>query len=182
MRAFPMAVVVLALAACASQGNAVRTAPGGPTLFDRPWVWSDEAGQPVRLAQWAGSTLVLSAFFTSCGRTCPLTVEKLRRVEEAYRAAGRRAEFVLVTIDPGTDDPQALARYKREHHLPDAWHLLRGSAAQTEDLTDLLDVHVLELTDHRVHSARIVVFDGRGAAALSFSCCNFDEAQAVFPM
>jgi cytochrome oxidase Cu insertion factor (SCO1/SenC/PrrC family) len=179
MRSFPVLVLVVVAAACASQETVLRAPPGGPSLFDRPWAWTDETGQAVQLSGWAGSTLVVSAFFTSCGRTCPLTVEKLRGVEEAYRAAGRQAEFVLITIDPGTDDPGALARYKREHHLPDAWHLLRGSAAQTEALTDLLDVHVLELSDHRVHSARIVVFDGRGAAALSFSCCNFDAAQAV---
>jgi cytochrome oxidase Cu insertion factor (SCO1/SenC/PrrC family) len=123
--------------------------------------------------------MVVSAFFTSCGRTCPLTVEKLRRIEDAYRAAGRRAEFVLVTIDPGNDDAEELQRYKREHRLPEAWHLLRGSPEQTEALTDLLDLHVLALTDHVVHGSRIVVFDGRGAPARSFSCCSFDPSEAV---
>jgi protein SCO1/2 len=100
--------------------------------------------------------------FTSCARTCPRTVAKLREVDEDLRRRGRTAQFVMVTLDPANDTPARLAEYKTEHGLPESWRLLVGGAEETRALAELLDVHVLDLDVHRYHEAKIVVFDGLG--------------------
>ena len=175
-------ILLCGLVGCAVPEAGVRPPrellPGAP-LFQRPGVWTDDQGASVTLSRWSGSTVVLGAFYASCGKTCPLTIEKLRQVDAAYRAAGRAAEFVLVTIDPGSDSPEVLRRYKEEHRLPASWHLLRGTPAQTEEVTDLLDIHVVDLGPHVVHGSRIMVFDPAGATARSFRCCDFDPAWTV---
>jgi protein SCO1/2 len=155
------------------------TAEATPSLFERPWEWVDEDGRPARLAQWSGTPLVLGAFYAACGKTCPMTVSKLKAIEAAYRASGRTAEIVLVTIDPANDTPRALKAYKAEHGLPVGWHLLRGSLQQTEDFTAVLDIHVVDMTAHLAHGSRIVVFDGRGVQIRGFNCCDFDPRKAV---
>jgi protein SCO1/2 len=132
-----------------------------PSLFAQPWVWSDDQGAPVRFEQWRGTPIIVTMVFTSCTSTCPLTIEKLRRVTETFEREGRAATFVLVTLDPSNDTSEQLRRFKVSRQLPGQWHLLRGSDAQTRELADLLQVHVLE-DAHVFHDARIVVFDRDG--------------------
>ena len=135
-----------------------------PSLFAEPWVWSDEAGAPVRFEQWRGTPIVVTMVFTSCTSTCPLTIEKLRHVTETFEREGRPATFVLVTLDPSNDTPEQLRRFKLSRQLPGKWHLVRGSDADTRALADLLQIHVLD-DAHLFHDARIVVFDPDGKLA-----------------
>ncbi|HEY3595652.1 MAG TPA: SCO family protein, partial [Polyangiaceae bacterium] len=83
--------------------------------------------------------------------------------------------FVVVTLDPGNDTPEALRRYKESEHLPESWHLLTGTPETTHEFTDALDIHVMEMDVHRFHEARIVEFDGRGMPTRSFSGRNLDD-------
>jgi protein SCO1/2 len=147
----------------------------GPSLFSHRWTWRDEHGQTVTLARWRGQPLVLTAMFTQCKATCPRTLAKLRRVHDQYQRAGRAAEFVLITLDPDNDTPQALSRFKSSAGLPDSWHLLSGSLADTRDLRDVLGIHVLEDGPHLLHDGRIVIFDGDGRPARAFEGYALDD-------
>ena len=165
---------VAAMAACtprAAEPPLPRVA-----LFEHPWVWTDEEGMVTSFARWRGSTLVLAPIYTSCSQVCPLTIGKLRRVQEALLREGRAAEFVLLTFDPAADTPERLRRFKRSEQLPAAWHLLRGSPASTQELLDLLDIHFIDMGSHIVHEPRISVFDGKGVLARSFRGIDFDES------
>jgi protein SCO1/2 len=132
-----------------------------PSLFAPPWIWSDEQGAPVRFEQWRGAPIIVTMVFTACTSTCPVTIERLRRVTETFAREGRAATFVLVTLDPSNDTPEQLRRFKISRRLPERWHLLRGNDAQTRALADLLQVHLLD-DAHVFHDARIVVFDRDG--------------------
>jgi len=167
-------VLVLGWGACVPRGPGAARATAeprapvargdAPSLFAAPWVWNDERGTAVRFEQWRGAPIVVTMFFTACTATCPLTIERLRRVTEAFEREGRAATFVLVTLDPTHDTPERLSRFKRSRQLPARWHLLRGDDPQTRGLADLLQVHVLD-EEHIFHDARIVVFDRDGKLA-----------------
>jgi protein SCO1/2 len=137
-------------------------APLAGSLFDRPWVWSDERGAAVHFTQWRGTPLIVSFVYTACTTTCPLTVEKLRRLDQRFRGEGRAAEFVLVTLDPTADSAQELRRFKAARQLPQSWHLLRGSDDQTRALADFLGVRIMTMGDHIVHETTIVLLDPEG--------------------
>jgi cytochrome oxidase Cu insertion factor (SCO1/SenC/PrrC family) len=151
----------------------------GLSLFDRPWTWADEEGRRVTFAQWRGSPIVVTTIYTTCTRTCPLTVDKLRTVYRSFQRRGRDAQFLLVTLDPSVDTTERLREYKQSRNLPGQWHLLRGDPRDTRELADLLDIHVMDMEPHIVHDARIAIFDERGAIARSFECCDFDDDAAV---
>jgi protein SCO1/2 len=142
------------------------TAPhdGSTSLFAQAWVWRDENGAEVRFDSWRGAPIVVTMIFTSCTSTCPLTIEKLRRVTDTFAHEGREATFVLVTLDPSNDTPEQLRRFKASRQLPGKWHLLRGSDEETRGLADLLQIHVLD-DAHLFHDSRIVVFDRDGNLA-----------------
>jgi protein SCO1/2 len=150
----------------------------GVSLFRYPWVWNDEHGSSVTFARWRGEPLVVSVFFTSCRKTCPRTLQTLRTVQANFSREHRAAQFVLVTLDPTNDTPDTLREFKTTERLPDAWHLLTGSAPQTRDLADLLDIHVMDLDPHVVHEGKIVIFDSQGMRVQSFSSSGA-EADAL---
>ncbi len=107
-----------------AQSPAAPVSPEGAT-------WTDERGEAVGLERFRGTPVVFTAFFTSCTVRCPLTISKLREVDEAFRKRGSSVPIVLVTLDPHTDTADRLLRFKEERHLPDNWHLLRGGDAAT---------------------------------------------------
>ncbi len=183
-------VALVALAGCAafhgvSRGEASLDAPDlGPkpvreSLFAYPWVWNDEKGHEVTFARWKGQPVLVTAIYTECHATCPRTVDKLRRLYESFRRQGHPPEFVLVTLDPKSDTPDRLLRFKRSQGLPDAWHLLTGGTPETQGLTDLLDIHVLNADSHIVHDARIVIFDEQGMPERTYSGWSLDDETAT---
>jgi cytochrome oxidase Cu insertion factor (SCO1/SenC/PrrC family) len=150
------------------------------SLFVFPWAWTDDQGKAFTFSQLQGSPFVVTTIYTSCTRTCPRTIEKLRSVYGAFRRRGVAAEFVVVTLDPGADSPERLREFKDSRKLPSAWHLLRGERRNTLALAGVLGIHVIDMEPHLVHDARIVVFDGSGMPKRSFACCDFDDEEAAF--
>jgi protein SCO1/2 len=158
-----VALALLAITACAAPVAPTTRAPAHrPSVFDRPWIWTDEQDAPVRLERWRGQTLIVAFVYTTCTTVCPLTVEKLRGLDERLRRAGRPAELVLVTLDPWTDSAAQLRSFKSERRLPERWHLLRAHFEQTHALADLLQVRLIDDGAHVIHDGTIAVLDGAG--------------------
>jgi protein SCO1 len=137
------------------------------SVFDHPWVWLDDRGGHVAFAQWRGTPVVLVAIFTTCQETCPRTLGKLREVYDQFGRDHRHAEFVVVTIDPETDTPERLREFRKSRNLPEAWHLLTGGSQETQQLADLLGVHIMAMDTgmdptHVVHDSKIMLFDANG--------------------
>jgi cytochrome oxidase Cu insertion factor (SCO1/SenC/PrrC family) len=149
------------------------------SLFSHGWSWVDEKGESVTFARWAGQPLVVTAIFTQCKATCPRTVAKLLKVWDGYRAQGRNAQFLIVTLDPANDTPRVLQRFKTESGLPEPWHLLTGNVNETRDLRDLLGIHVIDDGPHLLHDGRILVFDEMGVPVHSYGGYSLDEEASL---
>jgi protein SCO1 len=188
---WPSVVVCWAILCCALScapvpatgevSGATPVASPSSSLFREPWRWTDEHGELVRFSKWRGSPLVVSMFFRSCTERCPLTVEKLRRIEAAFAKKNRTAQFVLVTLDPKSDTPSRLLAFKEGEHLSEgSFHLLNGGDAETRALGRLLGVHPSAIDEaHIDHEVRIAVFDAKGILMRSFAGWGFDDADAV---
>jgi protein SCO1/2 len=153
-------IVVAVLFGCGPSWHPVKDQAG--SLFDRPWTWTDDAAQTVRFSQWRGTPLVVTAIYTSCDQTCPMTLMRLREVYDRYQREHRRAEFVVVTIDPKVDTVERLHAFRAKQQLPTPWHLLRGELDQTEQMGNLLGVHPMDMEQHVMHEAQISIFDEAG--------------------
>jgi cytochrome oxidase Cu insertion factor (SCO1/SenC/PrrC family) len=138
------------------------TAGARGSVFGYPWIWLDDHGERVSLARFRGTPLVITAVYTTCVEICPRTIAKLRTIYDELLRAGRRAEVIVVTLDPAVDTPARLRDYRRERRLPDAWHLLTGTREATEQLMAVLDVHTTDMDVHLVHDSRITLFDADG--------------------
>jgi protein SCO1/2 len=181
-RAVLLATLLL-LSACAAFGSGVAEGGGArQPLFDPSWVFRDEAGREVRPANLGGEPAVVTAFFTSCQTRCPLTIRKLRKMDASFHRRGRTMAFLLVTLDPATDTPERLARFKRSNDLPDNWHLLTGNDEDTKRLARALAVNPLRDEGHIDHDVRIAVLDAQGRVVKSFGGWDFDEDAIVAAM
>ncbi len=156
----------------------LRAAPR-ESLFSHYWTWTDEKGESVTFARWAGQPLVVTAIFTQCRATCPRTIAKLLKVYEGFRAKGRTPQFLVVTLDPANDTPKVLQDFKTSSGLPDSWHLLVGNIHDTRDLRDLLGIHVIDDGPHLLHDGRILVFDEMGVATHSYGGYSLDEEASL---
>ena len=160
--------LVLLFASCVPGWRSTPRSQAAPnSLFNYSWTWTDEHGDRVTFSQWRGTPLVVAAVYTSCEDTCPRTIAKLREIYHRFGLEHRRAEFVLVSMDPHPDTPAQLRDYKTSKELPEPWHLLTGDHRAVEQLTDVLGIHVMEMESHTVHDARITVFDGAGRSDAS---------------
>jgi protein SCO1/2 len=165
MRQLTIAYIVtgMLIGSCAETWKATPEPPPGQlSVFRYPWTWLDDRGDRVSLANWRGTPLVITAVYTTCFETCPLTIARLRRVHDELTHTGRRAEFVVVTLDPTVDTPERLRQFRQSHGLPEAWHLLTGSRHDTEQLMDVLNVHIMDMDVHLVHDSKITLFDAEG--------------------
>lgn len=136
-------LVLLALSACrkGEGGSTPGTVPGraaipGGSLYQLTSVWTDENGDSLRLASLQGEVQVLAMMFTHCPSMCPTLVKEIRglraRLPEKARA---RTRYVLVSIDPERDTPEALEGYRGDMGLDrDDWTLLRGTPESVREL------------------------------------------------
>ncbi|MEW1955135.1 SCO family protein [Terrabacter sp. NPDC080008] len=104
---------------------------------------TDASGKTVRLADFAGRTVMLSDNMTLCQETCPMdtaTLVQTARDEDAT-ADRDRVVYLSVTVDPVRDTPVQLAAYKKLFTPPPAnWKTLTGSPAVVDRLWTFLGV------------------------------------------
>ena len=169
---------LIALTACGS-GKRVAAHPaaqGRSVLAEREWL--NESGTKVAILDYRGAPFVVTAVETSCVSRCPTTVEKLKAVDSALRRQGIAAKFILVSLDPRTDTPATLARFKVSRHLPQYWHLLSGSEVDTQAFADYLEVGAHE-EGSLDHDVRIAFFDSSGRQTRTFHDSSFDADEVL---
>jgi protein SCO1/2 len=126
---------------------------------------TDSAGHPLAWQDLRGRPRVATMFYTSCRYVCPLIVDSLRAVERGLsESQRRRIGFVLISMDPERDTPQALAKVKSERRLDSSrWLLLRPEPADLRSLTGVLGVRYRALADGEFnHTTMLVLLDADG--------------------
>jgi protein SCO1/2 len=104
---------------------------------------SDQAGQPFVPSRLQGRWTFLFFGFANCPDICPTTLATLAAVRRSLAdlPAGERPAVTLVSVDPGRDTPQVLARYVA--HFDPEFEGVTGPAESIAALTDALGVAVL---------------------------------------
>ena len=85
-------------------------------------------GRPFVSDSLRGRVWLASFLYTSCPGPCPRLVEKLKRVRKEIPPA--EIAFVSFSVDPDTDTPEVLRKYKAAHGIgaDDAWTFVTGPA------------------------------------------------------
>lgn len=163
------------LAACALPGLA---APMG--LYALPVTWQDDQGRSVHLADWAQRPVVITMAYGTCRKVCSTSIRRMTEVQEKADAMGLDVEFVVVSLDPKADSPQAWEAFRKLKKLDRRnWHFIRGSDANTHTLARLLGIGYWVYDEHVVHDFRVLRLNPQGEIAAALTLASDDPASLL---
>lgn len=126
----------------------------------RTWDWRTKRGQPQ----------VVAMFYTSCPYVCPLIIDGAKAIERGIPAAQRpQLGFLLISLDPRHDTPDALADVARKRGLhPARWSLASPQPDKVRSAAGVLGVRYRELDDGNFnHTSALVLLDTEGRIVAS---------------
>lgn len=107
-----------------------------PAVFGTVGEWSlvDQTGATFTQADLAGKVWVLSNIYTTCTGPCPAVTRTMSVLQG--RLADTDVHLVSLSVDPGLDTPEVLARYAERYGADsERWTFLTGAG---EDVRELL--------------------------------------------
>ena len=127
----------------------------------------DQHGRRVTLASLRSRTVALTFLDSLCKQACPI---EGRMLASALRQVGGVAhpQLLVVSIDPGGDTPQSIARAARKWRLPAGTIWLVGSHAQLKPVWDAYQITVEPVSGEIVHSTAVYLLDKRGYERAGF--------------
>ncbi len=137
----------------------------GASLYELDLPLTGADGHACRLGDLRGSTYVASMIYTNCTSVCPRVTADLQGVERRLPASARERErFVLFSLDPKRDTPEALRAFAAKHHLdPARWSLYAVPEDGMRTLAAVLGVRHREGADGVIdHTAAFAVVDRDG--------------------
>jgi protein SCO1/2 len=168
---------LLTFGACTNTHNRDdRRAPGAPaaahaddrnddeggSLFDLSIALTDQNGRHLTLRDLGGHPLVAAMIYTSCTAVCPRITEDMKAIETK---AGPAADvtYVLFSLDPARDTPEALRHFASDHHLDGRWRLVTTSEDGVRELAAALGIKYNDLKNGEIaHAATIFILDREG--------------------
>ena len=139
---------------------------GEKSLYTLNATWTSDVGREVKLEVLRGRPQVIALFFTNCEHSCPLIVANMKAIDKALPDGVRgKVDFLLVSIDPERDTPEALHAFRAKHELPtERWTLLRGSTEATRRLAEMSGFNYQPGSPTQyAHSLLISIMDESGA-------------------
>ena len=135
------------------------------SIFHLNGQWHDQNNQPLKLEDMGNKIQVLSLIYTHCLHTCPTIVSTMQMLEAKLTEQQRhKVQFVLVSLTPDTDTPEAMKEFANNRKLDaNSWTLLSGNQQQVRRLAMALDVKYALVEDNEVnHSNLINVLNHQG--------------------
>ncbi|MFZ2489269.1 MAG: SCO family protein [Anaerolineae bacterium] len=74
-------------------------------------VLTDQTGQPRSLQEFKGEVVMVYFGYTFCPDVCPTTLTEMKKTFELLGNKAEEVNFVMISVDPGRDTPQALGAY-----------------------------------------------------------------------
>ncbi len=139
--------------------------PVDASIYAHDASWTDHDGEAAGFAAFNGRPVVLSMIFTNCANACPMIVNDMKRIGELLPSDVKdRAAYVLVSLDPDRDTPNAMRRFAEGHALDlNRWTLLRGRESDVRTLAALLGVRYRAQADGQIaHTSTIAVLNQEG--------------------
>ena len=133
------------------------------SLYQLDAALTNSSGTTHGLDVYAGHTVLITMFYSSCKHTCPLLIETVRAVERASTNS-KDLRVLMISVDPERDTPEALAKLAKERRIDTSrWSLVNATAADVRKIAAALGVQYKQSPDGEFnHSSVISVLNARG--------------------
>ena len=137
----------------------------GESLYDVRIPLVDQEGVAFELGDMRGQDVIIAMAYTSCESACPITMQRLKKLETQLKKQNKKVQFLIVTLDPEHDTPKKLHGYLQSYKLAkDRWRLATGESEDVRKLSLLLGISYgkSNSSDEIMHSNKIVLLDREG--------------------
>ena len=132
-------------------------------FYTVPYPFINDRAQTVHLSEWRGKPLILTMEYSNCRFMCTTTFAKLKAIQAAADQQKLQIDFMIVSLDPKNDTPQAWRQYRTSRGVDRSnWHLLTGTEATTKKFADLMGIKYWYMDDHILHDFKIVRLNAQG--------------------
>ncbi len=102
-----------------------------------------------------GRIVVINTFFADCGAVCPMTMQRLAKVQTQFAARiGRDVFLYSITVDPVADTPEKLQGYAKRYGASNGWQFFTGE----KDDVALVLKRLGQFVDNRdAHSSLFII-------------------------
>lgn len=147
----------------------LAAASSDESLFQIDSSWKNQDAKAVQMKDLAGHPTLMTMAFTSCKSACPLMVHDMKSYGDSLPAEqAKKLRFVLVSIDPERDTPEALKEFAKKMKLDDRWTLLTGPADDVRELAAVLGFQYKASKEEGFgHSTTIYFVDSTGEIRFS---------------
>lgn len=164
----------ISIIACKNNGNksnnsetetVIDSSFSGESIFNLTGNWHTQNNETIELSALKGKTIVMVMIYTSCKAACPRLVADMRDIESKIPKENlEKINFVLVSIDPETDNPERLKAFAIANNM-DAphWTFLQGTKTSVQEFANVLAVKYKQISPMDFsHSNIISVFNSEG--------------------
>lgn len=132
-------------------------------LYGLPYAFTDDQGRIAHLSGWRGKPAVLTMEYANCRFICSITLQRMRDIQDEADRRGQALEFLIVSIDPENDTPEAWTQYRKKRGLNrENWHFLTAGVKETREFAALLGIKYWYYDEHLMHDFRIIRLDSEG--------------------
>lgn len=140
----------------------------------------DDRGRSVSLRDWSGRPAIVTMEYANCRFICSITLQRLKDVQVAADRAGRRYDFIVLSLDPKNDTPAEWTRYRQTRELGrDNWRFLTAPVADTPALARQLGVRYWLYDEHIMHDFRLLRLDAAGRIVKLMTAYDADADEFV---
>jgi protein SCO1/2 len=152
-------------AAHAMHATAAAADMPGDSLYQLPVHFTTSGGQHLMLRQYAGTPVVVTMFYGTCKAACPMLTKAMTETAAALPPATReKIRFLMVSLDPARDTPEALRDLAQEYRLKSPrFELASTDANGVRLLAAALGIRYRQLPDGNFsHSSILTALDAKG--------------------
>lgn len=190
MKNYFVLCIGLWLAACGSGGEKAAENTGtiasaeeidGMSIYQLTSTWETQDGQNLQLQDLEGEVLAVVMIYTSCKIACPRLVADMKNLEKKVGSTPKPVRYVLVSIDPETDNPERLKSFASENGMEgDQWLFLRSSQDNTREFANVMAVKYARISPIDFsHSNIISIFDTQGTMIHQMEGLSVDNEKTV---
>jgi len=141
-----------------------------PNFYELPYIFTDDQGNATHLAAWNGKPMILTMEYSNCRFMCSTTFTQLKEVQAAADKEKIDIDFMIISLDPDNDTPEAWQQYRKTKNIERGnWHLLTGSKATTKQIAALLGIKYWSMDENILHDFKVVRLNANGEVEKSIT-------------
>ena len=138
----------------------------GTSLYNLPQTWTNQDGVAAPLAALRGQPVIVTMLYTNCREMCPLTVETMRKIGDAWaKKSGNNVHYAVFSLDSVRDTPEHLRDFATQRGLDAAqWSLFHGDSLSVRLLAAALGISYRQQPNGDFDHAYVIsLLDAQGA-------------------